>query len=310
MKKTVLCTVAAALLAVAMTACEKEKHYYNSGTGSVVDDTQRTASNAFDQNGASKKTFSVSSFKRVAFSRGNLQYQASTQKWRFAENQYDYQGNTNGLISSVNSEWIDLFGWGTSGWNSGAICYQPYSVSTEDTNYWPGGLYDSDLIEGYLQADWGNYAAVSNGGDAQGIWHTLNTREWRYLLGETGVEVRKNKWGMANILDMYYGLIILPDSWELPEGLSFTAGAHDWDINRYNDAEWTKMEEAGAIFLPAGGCRYANGIDDVDEMGAYWSTTHYNEIRSYNISFSSGNLDMDSRNYRSTGLAVRLVMTK
>ena len=309
MKKTVFCIVAAALLAVAMTACEKENHHYYGGSNNN-DDNQTTQSDAFDQNGASKKTFSVSSFKRVAFSCGNLQYQASTQTWRFAEHQYDYLGNTNGLISAVNSEWIDLFGWGTSGWNSGAICYQPYSTSTVDSNYWPGGLYDADLIEEYLQADWGNYAAISNGGNAQGMWHTLNTREWRYLLGETGVEVRKDKWGMANILDMYYGLVILPDSWELPEGLSFTAGAHDWNINRYNDVEWAKMEDAGAIFLPAGGCRYANGIDDVDVMGAYWSSTHYNYVRAYDISFSSGNLDMVNRNYRSTGLSVRLVMKK
>ena len=36
--------------------------------------------------------FSVSETQQVYFSRGNLQYQASTNTWRFAEHQYDYVG--------------------------------------------------------------------------------------------------------------------------------------------------------------------------------------------------------------------------
>ena len=37
-------------------------------------------------------TFSVSSTLKVQFSQGNLQYQASNNIWRFAENQWDYVG--------------------------------------------------------------------------------------------------------------------------------------------------------------------------------------------------------------------------
>lgn len=51
---------------------------------------------------------------KVYFSQGNLQYQASTNTWRFANNQYDYVGSANSNISSSNSGWIDLFGWATS----------------------------------------------------------------------------------------------------------------------------------------------------------------------------------------------------
>ena len=39
--------------------------------------------------------FSVAAYTKVHFSKGNLQYQASTQKWRFADNQYDLIGSTN-----------------------------------------------------------------------------------------------------------------------------------------------------------------------------------------------------------------------
>ena len=49
----------------------------------------------FDENGASYAYFSVSPSKVVFFSRGNLQYQASTNTWRFAPHQYDFIGADN-----------------------------------------------------------------------------------------------------------------------------------------------------------------------------------------------------------------------
>ncbi len=64
--------------------------------------------------------FSVSSSKQVSFSKGNLQYQASTNTWRFAESQTDYIGAANKNISATYDGWIDLFGWGTSGYDNTA----------------------------------------------------------------------------------------------------------------------------------------------------------------------------------------------
>ena len=85
---------------------------------------------------------------QVVFSQGNLQYQASTNTWRFAEHQYDFVGNdakgnvyigetkcSNKQISATYSGWIDLFGFGTSGWNGGQSAYQPWSTSTNAANY-------------------------------------------------------------------------------------------------------------------------------------------------------------------------------
>lgn len=76
--------------------------------------------------GALTGLFSVSAGKQVYFSRGNLQYQAQFDNWRFAENQYDYVGNSragnvdyafdksdNARIARTYDGWIDLFGWGT-----------------------------------------------------------------------------------------------------------------------------------------------------------------------------------------------------
>ena len=63
--------------------------------------------------GALSGLFSVSADKQVYFSQGNLQYQASTDTWRFAENQYDTIGALNANISSMYDGWIDFFRWGT-----------------------------------------------------------------------------------------------------------------------------------------------------------------------------------------------------
>ena len=61
--------------------------------------------------GAINGLFTInSSGDQVYFSQGNLQYQASTDTWRFAENQYDIIGNANSNISPTYDGWIDLFG--------------------------------------------------------------------------------------------------------------------------------------------------------------------------------------------------------
>ena len=105
-----------------------------------------------------------SSGGKVYFSKGNLQYKASTNTWQFAANQYDYIGNANSNISSSYSGWIDLFGWGTSGYNHGANCYQPWSTSQTDSDYYAYGQYTYDLYDQTGKADWG-YNAISNGGN-------------------------------------------------------------------------------------------------------------------------------------------------
>ena len=94
--------------------------------------------------------FSVSGTKVVYFSKGNLQYQASTNTWRFAKNQYEAVGGSNGSgnvapynTSSANESpsdsqtgWIDLFGWAASGISrDGVNAYQPYSTSTTSADY-------------------------------------------------------------------------------------------------------------------------------------------------------------------------------
>ena len=64
-------------------------------------------------NDATKGFFSVGYSQQVSFAKGNLQYQASSGTWRFANNQWETMGQGNVNISANYSGWIDLFGWGT-----------------------------------------------------------------------------------------------------------------------------------------------------------------------------------------------------
>ena len=126
---------------------------------------------------------------QVYFSQGNLQYQASTNTWKFAENQYDYIGDANSNISSTYSGWIDLFGWGTSGYNHGANCYQPWSTSTSNSDYYAYGYWQYNLYDETGQADWG-FNAINNGGNTNGIWRTLTWDEGNYVLASDLLRLR------------------------------------------------------------------------------------------------------------------------
>ena len=260
----------------------------------------------FDQDGASTARFSVSDIKQVRFSRGNLQYQASTDTWRFAVHQYDYIGADNANISSTYGGWIDLFGWGTSGWNSGAICYQPWSTSTNSSDYFPGGDYTNNLYGDYANADWGVYNAISNGGNRAGLWRTLTTEEWIYLINTRANA--SSKYGFAVIDGRYKGLIILPDIWKIPDGLTFVSG--DDNQNEYTLEQWSQMESAGALFLPAAGIRYGTGLDVVGHEGRYWSSSYRNSSIADNLGFNVVDLNCfaQAANWYWVAISVRLVM--
>ena len=122
--------------------------------------------------------FSVSPTQQVHFSKGNLQYQASTNTWRFAEQQYSSNSN-------------DLFGWGTGN--------NPSLSSVNDLDY-------------ATFTDWGSNPIV-NGGNAPNLWRTLTKEEWQFLIYK-----RPFKRGYGLINGYFEGLILLPDTWLQPSG--------------------------------------------------------------------------------------------
>ena len=205
--------------------------------------------------------FSVGYNKKVLFSQGNLQYQASTSTWRFAGHQYDIIGSDNSNISSSYSGWIDLFGWGTSGYNG----KNPYMTSTDYSDYGDG---NNDIAG--TNYDWGVYNAISNGGNQAGQWRTLTKDEWEFLIN-TRTDASSKK-GFATVNDVT-GLILLPNNWTLPNGLTFISGDGNFAQNTYSTADWAKMEAHGAVFLPAAGHREGTDVVSVGSYGLYWSST-------------------------------------
>ena len=257
----------------------------------------------FDENGASYATFSVANGRHVSFSKGNLQYQASTGIWRFAENQYDCIGDSNSNISETYDGWIDLFGWGTSGWNSGADAYQPWSTITAPTYYTPGGVNTNDLAGRYYNADWGVYNAISNGGNQPGMWRTLTNSEWSYLFNNR--TNASSKYGSATV-NGKSGIVILPDLWTIPDSLTFHPGMSGFDNNIYTTEQWHQMEQMGALFLPAAGFRQNTEMVYLNTWGNYWSSTHANNVNADYLYFYDDECDQYYES-RCLGLSVRLV---
>jgi hypothetical protein len=235
---------------------------------------------------------------QVYFSQGNLQYQASTNSWKFAENQWDYvgtqtpdwssgmmggnvEGSDNNGISASYDGWIDLFGWGTSGYNHGAVCFQPWSISNRSGDYCPYGSNIANLFDGSGQADWG-YNSILNGGNRENLWRTLKVQEWDYVINhritESGIRYVK-----AEVNDVK-GLLLLPDSWNV--------SVYDFNCENQSDATFTSnvisenvwkysLQLNGVVFLPMAGDRILNieGNGEcnvtayVGQYGLYWSSS-------------------------------------
>lgn len=273
--------------------------------------------------------FSISPTKQIEFAHGNLQYQPSTGTWRIAREQYDFVGYENAFYSNGSAApdpstnlgtvyensvkcdnltddgekiimvdgsytgWIDLFGWNT--WN------KPLNHSAYRRDY---ASAQTDFV------DWGHNPIYDPKADTTYLadtWRTLSLKEYQYLLF-TRPNASKLV-GTASIDDHpngpIKGIILLPDDFVLPDGLSFkgvnqthetyTSGWQytykEWRFhnnvdaayfasddyvfnqNHYTLDDWSKLEAAGAVFLPAAGERviysHSEGGLSEDQGGEY-----------------------------------------
>ena len=212
--------------------------------------------------------FSVAPNKYVSFSQGNLQYFPAANLWKFADNQYEHLGASNKYLSPTYRNWLDLFGWSS---DSGKA---PFGVSTSIDV----ADYKGDFV------DWGSNWIC---GDSANTWRTLTAAEWQYVFDERPNALQLRSKGSVNGIR---GMILLPDNWILPEGLHFTARPTNLtmtlDINAYTIEEWSKMEMAGAVFLPVTGRRDEKALGYFAEYGAYWSGTARSNTEAYHTYFN------------------------
>ena len=281
---------------------------------------------------------------KVYFSAGNLQYKPSAQRWRIAENQWDYVGYTTttgtsypGTVSGGNNMftspligggnlsawtyWIDLFGWGTSGYNGMTGQAMPYDYVTDKVY---GGTASLDV-----NYDWGLHNTIYYGADSSqsGTWRTLTYEEWQYLLGFTVGTVRGRLVGNSTRRGLGYnysivkvtvnnvdinGLLIYPDDYQTTD--LHPDGTTPIDLSNY----------PSCAFLPCAGIR--NGTSTVNNVeypyianlpgqatqwGYYWTATRIDGTFAGAYKFpSTVNAKIEyntSETHRYKGFSVRLV---
>lgn len=246
--------------------------------------------------------FSVSSSKKVRFSKGNLQAtknNGSGYSWGFANEQYQYVGDKAGnttIDNQATGSIVDLFYFSSE--------QNYFGISTSEST----SLYSGNL------KDWGK--AI----DSEGTWFTLSLDEWKYLFGNN--TARKDKYGSATVCGVK-GLLFVPDVFNDPmtnkgsEAFVPRSGNAAWNANVYSGNDWTSMEDAGAVFLPTAGYRFYDSWDthvtmvgNVGSICFYWSSSIESTSwlpQGYIIEYGE---DKDIKEYskaRSLGHSVRLV---
>lgn len=283
-----------------------------------------------------KGIFSVSDTKRVQFAEGNLEYQASTDKWKFADEQWIAFGKgagneTPAADRATQSEWIDLFGYGCTGnfypgethnTNKTYIEYQPWTTFVypgtdgKDKTYY---IYDNLSV--INKTDWGY-----NVSDDLYSWFTLNEEEWKYFIDRsTKMTTNKPQWDYAYVVvNGVKGDMFFPDGWTtenwpsgVPEPTTYNDCGKNGSITYadYTIEQFKQIEAvAGVVFFPATtGHRigetvkmtYDGGGNNMT-IGIYWSTTRDASEAPY--TFGSGDSRYNSR--KPTGGAAQTMVAK
>jgi hypothetical protein len=146
--------------------------------------------------------------------------------------------------------------------------------------------------------------------------------EWVYVISR-----RENAEALfaLGVVNNEAGMILLPDNWVQPEGVNFvpsmTKGLYrvegknffrnttskSYFDNIYNADQWSLMQQAGAVFLPAGGYRSQQLLQDLGFVGYYWSSTSCRESDAEHLMFHWSRVNSSNFNSASFGYSVRMV---
>ena len=208
--------------------------------------------------------YSVSTTNQVYFSRGNLKYDNSqTPKWSFEHNQTKYTpfDKTNSGVSSTG--------------------YMPFWCNDNMTE----PMLHDNSYQG-TAIDYGSFAAPAT---TSGAWRTLSKDEWNFLVSRPSHGIG-SPLGSNNVLACYAyvqvngvnGMMLFPDLFEWPTTVStdlipgtLNAASSTWNGIDYSATDWAQLEDAGCIFLQAGGWTSWQPIQQ-GTHGYYWSSTPRN----------------------------------
>lgn len=230
--------------------------------------------------------------KKVYFSPGNLLYNGTI--WKFADQQNTIKNSYTVNNSIITSE-TDVFCWATSGYGGTVPNIVNYtspltsSMTGDNANY-----------------DWGVYNAISNGGNTPGIWRTLTSEEWSYLVTGNDRRYKRVYVRTGSGANATRGLIILPD--DCGELLNNGYPNVVWQVNVDKISE---LESMGAVFLPANGYVSNTGVHNSGDQGYYWSTDPNTNTTAkcllINTRNSSASLSIQQTQSRTYPCHVRLV---
>ncbi len=236
--------------------------------------------------------FSVSASQKVKFAKGNLTY--SGDSWAFLSNSWTYNASAS-TDNKVNKEdGSQHFNWG--------VVFKEASSGESDV---------VDEITGVLGSS----------------WRGLSLAEWRYLLGYDGsnsgaqTPCRSVSWHKyAKIQGASVGtgdkryLLIFPDTFAEGDWNESSMGTKPTNFDgtaedtiAYTEANFTAMQDAGIVILPAAGYRNDSSWSYVGNLGIYWFSTSLGASSAYRLSFSSGNVLMSNFSKAFYYFPVRLV---
>lgn len=198
--------------------------------------------------------------KKVIFSPGNLRAKLDNSgnpiQWRFADKQWDYQGNKTNIDGgnanlSIKDGWIDRFSYSTS--HDGG----KYGIRWVWLNY----------SERYTFMDYSD-CNIINDSNGTGYWRTLSEEEWLGIL--RSYPVIKGGQLVDDLLaeTVYcvdtYCLSIVPTGFIKDDNFSTT-------INESVASDYTN---AGIVFLPVGFVNGGLGVPAYQNgYGAYWTSS-------------------------------------
>lgn len=234
--------------------------------------------------GSLKGKFTVDSDgSKVCFSRGNLFYNGSS--FDFETQQYDFP-------YSWNDSHVGHFYWDKS--SSDAVAqYFIYSGKTADDVFFTNATETSAETQFTVAG-------------VKGLYRTLSSAEWGYLLGSSTERLGRNKFGVC-VQDFGNCLVIVPDDWDLDANPL----QKEYDSSS-SPMTWEQAEAAGMVCLPASGSRtgtnisyYSSCFDDGE--GYYWSSSTIGADFASYLSFKSFPYNGMSTGSRSCGYPLRLV---
>ena len=211
-----------------------------------------------------------------------------------------YHNATDGdeVLGEALADKIDLFGW------SGSTAAVQWGVGISNNS----ADYSGDFV------DWGSNTI---GTDAPDTWRTLTENEWEYVLSNRADADTKKGVARINLSSdgtVYAnGLILLPDTWTAPAGVTFKSGfATEESVQAYADyqtftlSDWQQLESAGAVFLPAAGYRFAKQMYYVHSSASYWTSTPDETNSAKQLACNSTRVGIFF-SMRNIGMSVRLV---